>query len=238
MNEIVKKNETALVATSAPTPMDMIQIALSKGADIDQLQKLMDLQERWEAKNAKNSFNAAMAKFKEDPPTIIKDKYVAYKNTEYSHASHNQVCNAIGAALSKVGITHKWKTDQTNASIRVTCTLTHVDGHSEEDSIISPPDDTGGKNKIQGIASAITYMQRYSLLGVTGMSSADMIDNDGVKPLTNIDKKQLGQIETRLEATKAGVQQFCEAFKISSLPELPSSRFNEAIQAINARNKK
>lgn len=236
MNDIVKQDETQLVAT--PTPMDMIQMALSKGADIEQLQKLMDLQERWEAKNAKNAFNAAMAKFKESPPVIVKDKHVAFKSTEYSHASHSQVCNAIGESLSKVGITHKWKTDQTDSYILVTCTLTHIDGHNEEDSISGPADDTGGKNKIQGIASTITYLQRYSLLGVTGMSSSDMVDDDGATPFSNIDKKQFEQLEVKLEAANADKIKFCEAFKISSIAELPASRFNEAIQAIKAKAKK
>jgi hypothetical protein len=32
------------------TPMQMLQIAVSQGADLERIQKLMDLQDRWEAK--------------------------------------------------------------------------------------------------------------------------------------------------------------------------------------------
>lgn len=40
------------------------------------------------------------------------------------------------------------------------------------------PDNSGKKNAIQSIASAVTYMQRYTLLAATGMSTKGM-DDDG-----------------------------------------------------------
>jgi len=41
-NEIVKQEE------SANTPQTMINLAINKGADLDKLEKLLTLQERWE----------------------------------------------------------------------------------------------------------------------------------------------------------------------------------------------
>jgi hypothetical protein len=42
----------------------------------------------------------------------------------------------------------------------------------------APIDQSGNKNTIQGIASTQTYMQRYSLLAITGLATVGM-DNDG-----------------------------------------------------------
>ena len=43
------------------TPMDMLRIALTQGADIDKLQQLMEFKERWEANEARKEFDNAMA---------------------------------------------------------------------------------------------------------------------------------------------------------------------------------
>jgi len=51
-------------------------------------------------------------------------------------------------------------------------------GHSESTSIIGTADTSGGKNSIQGIGSAITYLQRYSLFSILGLAASES-DDDG-----------------------------------------------------------
>lgn len=171
-------------AVVAVTPMEMLAAAVARGTDMAQLEKLMDLQERWEANNARKAFVAAMAKFKENPPTLVKDKRVGYTNrdgsfTGYTHATLAEVATKIAAGLGAVGISHRWDVHHENGLIIVSCTLTHEGGHSE--TVTMPPvapDDSGKKNSIQQVASAITYQQRYSLLAITGLAAKDQ-DDDG-----------------------------------------------------------
>ena len=75
---------------------------------------------------------------------------------------------------------HAWDVAHEAGMISVTCTLTHSMGHSE--SVTMPPvapDNSGKKNSIQQVASAITYLQRYSLLAITGLAAKDQ-DDDGI----------------------------------------------------------
>ena len=160
------------------TPMELMQLALSKGADIAQLEKLMDLQLRWEANVAKKAFVKAMNEFKAEAPEILKNKRVAYKDVAYNYATLDNVCEQIAPALSKHGISHRWRTEQSDGLIRVTCILTHELGHSEETSLCGGPDVTGSKNAIQAIGSAVKYLERYTLLAATGLEAGDG-DNDG-----------------------------------------------------------
>lgn len=165
------------------TPAHMLAIAVEQGADLDRLQKLMDLQDRWEANQARKAFTAAMAGFKANPPTLTKNKHVSYANTkggrtEYDHATHDEVTGKIATALAQHGLSHRWSVVQAEGRIRVTCVLTHVGGHSEQVEMVSNADDSGGKNSIQAIASAVTYLQRYTLLAITGMSTGDAEDDD------------------------------------------------------------
>jgi hypothetical protein len=163
--------------TTAPTPMDLLRIATEQGANVDTLAKLLDLQERWEANQARKLFNEALAKFKQNPPQITKNKHVKFGNTEYDHATLDQVSDVIGAALSAVGLRHRWEPQQTGNAISVTCVLEGF-GHEERTTLAGPADSSGSKNPIQAIASAVTYLQRYTLLAAVGMAAKGQ-DDDG-----------------------------------------------------------
>ena len=46
------------------TPSTLLALAIQQGAGMETLERLMDLQDRWDAKQAKQAFNAAVAAFK------------------------------------------------------------------------------------------------------------------------------------------------------------------------------
>lgn len=171
----------AIEKTQDVTPMDLIQLAVGQNADIDKLEKLMNLQLRWEANQAKKAFVAAMNAFKADPPEIIKNKLVAFGQTSYNYATLDHACKQITEGLSKHDISHRWRIEQNDALIRVTCILTHDLGHSEETTLSAGADMSGSKNAIQGIGSTVTYLERYTLLAATGLAAANT-DTDGKAP--------------------------------------------------------
>lgn len=172
------------LAPRAVTPMELLQIAVNKDADIGKLEKLLDLQMKWEANEAKKAYVVAMNAFKDDPPQIVKNKKAAFtsrrtgEGTAYSYATLDEVCRQVSAALSKHGISHRWRVAQEAGRVKVTCVLTHKLGHSEETTLEGPADDSGSKNAIQAIGSAVTYLERYSLLASCGLAAKDQ-DLDG-----------------------------------------------------------
>ena len=217
-------------AANAPTPMDLLRIAMTKDADIDKLTKLMELQERWEAKEARKAFVGAMSKFKLNPPQIAKNKQVSYEgrggsSTSYWHATLDNVVDAVTKGLSAVGISHSWKTEQEkDGLITVTCVLTHELGHSETIRLSGFPDDSGSKNKIQAVGSTVTYLQRYTLLAGTGLATKD--DTDGrpsaqasQKPVVPTEKieeycRQMQEVETTADLMKVFAKAYNEAAEL------------------------
>lgn len=171
-----------VVQQQAVTPMTMLQMAVQQGADLDKLQKLMDLQERWEKNEARKAFTEALGAFKANPPELTKNKQVGFDTskgrTEYRHATLDEVSLKIGQALSTHGLSHRWDVKQTDGRVVVTCFITHRMGHSESVTMEGSPDTSGTKNSIQAIASTVTYLQRYTLLSATGMAVKDQ-DDDG-----------------------------------------------------------
>jgi hypothetical protein len=161
------------------SPMAMISSAVNSGASPDTLKQMMDLQERYESNEAKKAFTVAMNQFKANPPKIYRDKEVAYTGTFYKHASLSNITENICSALAKHGLRHKWDISQDGVDITVTAVITHELGHSESVPMTSQADTSGKKNAIQAQASAITYMQRYTILSATGLAVEDGSDDDG-----------------------------------------------------------
>lgn len=188
MNAVVERSEPmapAIAGLPDSMPARLLEIAVSQGADLAKLEKLMDLQERWEANNARKAYTASMAAFKANPPTIVKNKHVEFQTskgrTAYNHATHDEVTNKIAQGLAAHGLSHAWRMAQRDGLIHVVCRVTHELGHFEETELYGNADESGSKNSIQAVGSTITYLQRYTLLAATGLSTAEMreADTDG-----------------------------------------------------------
>jgi len=174
--------DTDIQKTGPISPLASAAELVSKDGNMDvaKLKELLDVQERWEANEAKKAFMVAMAEFKVTPPEILKDQTVSYKQTSYKHASLHNVTSCINKALSEHGLTASWVTSQDKEFIKVTCKITHIMGHSEETSLTAAPDTSGSKNPIQAIGSTVTYLQRYTLLALVGLATSDQ-DDDGAE---------------------------------------------------------
>lgn len=238
----VEKIDQPSTAVVAADPMAMIARAVADGADMDKLQALMALQERWEANQARKAFAEALTAFKENPPSLSKDSHVEFSTskgkTEYDHASLNQVCTILGAALSKHGFSHRWKTEHLEGGqISVTCILMHRAGHSELTSMQASRDESGGKNDIQALGSTVSYLERYTLLAATGMSAGDA-DTDGIVESGPISEEQVEELSKLLDHVGADKIAFCKYMGVDSLPEINASAFNKALFAISAKEKK
>src|SRR5262249_34954312 len=145
----------------ALTPMQLIQVATEKGADVATLERLMDLQLRWEANEARKAYIGAKAAFYTDAPEIFKTKAVKAGQATYKHATLDKIVEIAGPVLAKHGLTHSWLPSSKEGKITVACTLTHVLGHSETVSLEAPADTSGSKNAVQAIGSTVTYLERY-----------------------------------------------------------------------------
>lgn len=172
--------------TVAPTPSDVLLHAMDKGASIEQLHSLLELQMKWEANEARKAYFAALAAFKSEPLRITKNKRVYFKSkdpnkpaTDYMHATLDNVVNVVAPALARNQLSHNWQVRRDAARIHVTCRLTHAMGHFEEVTLDGPLDDSGNKNNIQQAGSTITYLERYTLLAITGLATEEQGDDDG-----------------------------------------------------------
>jgi len=193
--ELVTSDQQSSLPVMAQPHMRLIEIAVNNGADITQLEKLMDLQERYEANQAKKEFNAAMSQFQAMLPVIEKLGIVDYTTSKgrtfYQYAKIEDIAKAIQPALKETGLSYRFTQSQDNGIITVRCIVTHQSGHSEYSELVSSPDISGGKDQLKSIASAISYLRRYTLTGILGIVVGGEDDDGDSVQYDNQDQKQV-----------------------------------------------
>lgn len=225
------------------TPMDMLNRAVLQGANIDVLEKLMGLQERWEANQARKAFEDAMSAVKAEMPRIVKNKKVDFTTqkgrTNYQYEDLASIMNQIGPVLSRHGLSIRYRTSaEPNQPISVTCIISHRMGHHEENTLMAGKDESGNKNSIQSIGSTVTYLQRYTLKAALGLAAG--ADDDGAKAddTGTITEAEFQVIMTMIDETESDIAKFCEVMGIESIRDMPSTSFRRAVAKLAAKKAK
>lgn len=209
-------------------PMAMIQIALERGQSAEMIDKLISLGERMATINARKAFETALAAAKAEIPIIAK-KATGHNNKAYANfAAYAKVIDPI---LSKYGLSYRFRTTQ-DERIKVTCILSHKDGHSEENSLAGPADSSGSKNAIQAIGSTLTYLLRYTLIQALGLAASEDDDgraSAGDEPPALVNADQMKRLRDALSFKGRSETDFCRVMKRERLEDLEASRFDGAL---------
>jgi hypothetical protein len=243
MNAVIEHNTTGVVEkqTAPITPMEMLDRAVSSGASVETLERLMNLQERWEANQARKAFDDAMAAAKAEIPTINKNRMVDFTGktgvrTHYRHEDLGEIARTVDPILAKHGLSYRFRTaSPVGEPVTVTCVISHRDGHSEENTLVGPRDESGNKNAIQSIGSTLSFLQRYTLKAGLGLAAS--YDDDGKKSDDDpISQDQVKVIRDLIDATGSDIAKFCKYIGVESIPEIQASAFKRAVAVLE--NKK
>ena len=167
--QVIESNQS-IQKVDQQSPSRLIELAISSNADVEKLEKLMVMQERWDAKQAEKAFNEAMSRFQSDCPVIKCQK----QGHNYKYAPIGDIIEQVRDTLARHGLSYRFEQLQNGSEITVTCVATHACGHSVRLSISGNPDTSGSKNSVQSIGSTITYLRRYTFTGVFGIVTGDL----------------------------------------------------------------
>ncbi len=234
MSNIVKKEQSNLIKQDSGIQYQkLIELAISSNADIDKLERLMDLQERWEAKEAKKSFIEALARFQSQCPTIKKSK----EGYNFKYAPMEDVISQVGQLLADCGLSYRFEQDQKLGMIGITCVSTHINGHQEKLRIEAEHDTGAGRNKIQAIGSTITYLKRYSFLGAFGIATADEDTDARLEKVQGdfLSDEQISTVEGLLSSVDANREKFLAFFKTKEVADLKTNQYNQAVSMLKSK---
>jgi hypothetical protein len=213
--------------------------ATDPNVDIDKMERLLEMQERVIARNAKASYFSALADMQPNLPVIeehggIKDRN---GNVQSTYALWEDVNEAIRPILVQYGFALSFKVRRTEGEIITTGILSHRDGHSEETELSLPTDTSGSKNAVQAVGSSTSYGKRYTafaLLNITSKGEDDDGDKGG-RP-ASVNAQQLETLLGLADAVAADKGKFCAIFKVPSLRDLPATKYDEAVRRLREKN--
>lgn len=217
--------EVAHPENTALTPMAMLDRAVSQGANVETLDKLMGLQERWEANRARKAFDAAIAAAKAELPIIVKTQEKTGAGGNYRYEDLAAIARQVDPILAKHGLSYRFRTES-NGTVKVTCIVSHRDGHSEENSLSAAPDTSGSKNAIQAIGSAVTYLQRYSLKAALGLAASK--DDDTAVPADYITTEQAIELQDLVKKAGGRDAVFLEWIGAKQFDLIPAGKYERA----------
>lgn len=228
----------------APTPAEQISAltlidkAVSAGLPVEALDRLMDLQDRIDAKEAERQFNMAISSFQAACPPIIKRKEMRTGNAISYYAPLGDIVEQIKDTLAEHRLSFRFRVeDLDDGGIRVTCIVAHALGHSESTSMRGNADTSGSKNAIQAVGSTVTYLQRYTLIGALGLTTADE-DMDGRVQMDFITADQKKDLEARAKNANVNMEKYLAYLGVATLDELRAVDFAKADQAMKDQEKR
>lgn len=165
-----RAKETAIakrmVEADAPTIFGFSATQIA-ALPVDQLDRMLQMQERIRAEEARKEFNAAMNAAQGKMGRISTD--ASNPQTRSRYASYGQLDRALRPIYSDHGFAISFNTgDGPEGHVRVLATVTHSGGHECHYKADIPCDGKGPKgndvmSKTHAVASAMTYGQRYLL---------------------------------------------------------------------------
>lgn len=245
MNAVVQHEIPGLPAPQQITPMHMLQIAVQQGADLQKLEKLMELQERWEANQARKAFDAAMSAAKAEIKPIVKNREVDFParnggtRTNYKYEDLAAIADAVDPILAKYGLSYRHRSKQEGKILTVTCVMSHRDGHYEETSLFAGNDESGNKNAIQSIGSAATYLQRYTLKLALGLATSK--DDDGKaagETEESLTEQEIADLNALITEVGADKQRFLKHLGVESLDVIYRKKFKEVCAMLREKGKR
>jgi hypothetical protein len=220
--------------------------AADPNVDIDKLERLLEMQERVHARNARTAYYAALAEMQPSLPVIEERGAISTdrgKTVQSTYALWEDVNEAIRPILAVHGFSLTFKVRRSENEITTTGILSHREGHSEETELALPTDTSGSKNAVQAVGSSTSYGKRYTafaLLNLTTTGEDDDGDKAGRKPpVDDVRHKLLNDLADAVGADKRKLCQHLSTrgrVEIRSLKEVPGDLYDYTIQRLKEKN--
>lgn len=156
--------------------------ASNPDVDVDKMQQLMDMQFRLMDRQAEEAFNRALSECQSEIPVVVKGS--DNQQTRSKYANLEAVNRAVVPVYTRHGFSLSFGTEPSSQEghIRITCDVSHRDGHSRRYDYDLPYDLTGikgqqNKTAIHASGSTTSYGRRYLTNLIFNVSTTD--DDDG-----------------------------------------------------------
>lgn len=203
--QVIEQGATALAPVSESTTiLQVIQrAAADPNVDIDKMERLMQMHERFQARQAEQQYAEALAAMQQELPSIGERGNAAGR---YTYALWEDINEKLKPILAKHGFALSFRMPRSERGIEVEGVLSHRCGHSERTTIILPADTSGNKNAVQAVASSVSYGKRYTAGALLNFTTHGEDDDAFTAAAAENDYERLTtNFKASIEAIKLGI---------------------------------
>lgn len=229
----LKMVKPKVLVVQGNSPADMIRMAVSGGADLDKLEKLLTIQERWDALQAKKVFNSAFTLAQGEISVVTKNKTNLQTHSKY--ASLDDVIESAKPVYTKQGFSIIFYEGETTVleSIRICADVLHTAGHKETYHYDVPLDGKGiqgnpNMTKIHAKASSTSYGRRYLMCMIWNIPTQDN-DGNGAKPEVAKPERKAAEPEKQTTLPKKSLSNKTKEFFVQAQKVLGDKDFFKVI---------
>lgn len=235
MSTEIVKQEQQLQVSSGDELVKLIQWAVvNPDVDPSKLSALFDLKMKAEAERQRVAYTAAMSRLTAKLPEVLQGG----KSHHGKYARLIDIDRAIRPLIAGEGFAMSFDSFPAEKNVRVTCKLSHSDGHSESKTIDLPLDVSGNKNPAQSVISTVSYGRRaLTKMFFNLMESDGTEDDDGNGGSPHITEEQARDLQVLLDETKSDVPKFLKIFKANKISEILSRQWPEVLAAIEQKRR-
>lgn len=186
------------------TPVDMARIMglAENGIDPDTIGKMVDLYERVHGIQAEQAFNQAMLAIQTHmdahPIPARGQVTVDKKGTTKPYPFLEDIQRSLAPVCAQHGMSYSFDTRADGKGFTVITRVSHVMGVTRETHTTLPLDESGSKNRVQGVGSTESYGMRYGLIKAFGLARY-LHDDDGIggvrNPTERVTEKQVEELK-------------------------------------------
>lgn len=226
-------------------PTSLVRYAIEQRVPVEMLERLVALQERVSARNARAAFFAALARVQEEVGPIKKSATaeIATKSGarySYTYAPLDAIADAVRPVLARHGFSYSWNSEDDGARVRVTCYLRHVEGHTEDATFSAPTESEARMSGAQKHAAALTFGRRMSLVQVLGISTTDE-DTDGAPGRQQggerITEGQAADLLSLMNEVGADEGRFLAFMRVAAVEDIRADDYRRAVDALEQKRR-
>jgi len=175
-------NTIEAAPVAMPTPMLILQMAVSNNANIETIERLAALQEHMMEGAAKQEFNAAMSRAQAAMGRVSAD--ATNPQTHSKYATYAAIDRELRPIYSREGFALSFDSATgTEETIKILCHVSHSAGHTRTYQADMPNDGKGAKGgdvmtKTHATGAAMSYGMRYLLRMIFNVAVGEA-DTDG-----------------------------------------------------------
>lgn len=222
--------------------LSVIQRAATDPAcDIEKMERLLQMKERMDAREAETAFNQAMADAQSDMGRIAANRENTQTRSKY--ATYDKLDKVLRPIYGKHGFALSFDEGEAPADhVLVLCHVSHRNGHTRTYKKLMPADGKGAKGgdvmtKTHAAGAAMSYAMRYLLKGIFNVAIGEE-DRDGNSTVARVSQEQAANIEALLTEVGGDKKRFLAYLKVDSIADIPAANYSAVIREIEAKRQR